>query len=239
MQNAIEDSITDTVHIFNLSLLGAYSEMLQQDLSKRTSERRNSTLFVIAAGNDKVDLDISRDRHRTFRNNDGSALANVIFVAALADGGGLWDFSSYGKSLVPIAAPGVEISSTIHPANFGTLSGTEQAAPLVTFTTAILKAERPDMVPVALKNRILNTCDWKEKLKDKVTKGCQLNLLKAVICGSDLLELRNGTLIRGDIDRRQFFSPGSADPSLSMDPEFDNKLLCVFIWQARTEDHEE
>ena len=186
--------------------------MLQQDLSR--SERRNSTLFIAAAGNDATDLDVNTDYHRTFRNEDGSALANVIFVAALSDTGDIADFSNYGKSLVQIAAPGVEISSTVSNGKFATISGSSQAAPIVTFAAAILKAEQPDVVPLAIKNRILNTCDWDDKIKDKVANGCRLNLLKAVICHSDLVELRDGTLLRGDIEKKQFFQPLPADNSL-------------------------
>jgi FixJ family two-component response regulator len=211
-QNAIEAGITNNIRIFNLSLFGPYSQLLQQDLAR--AERRNSTLFVVAAGNDGEDLDTSLEYHRTFRNEDGSGLANVIFVAALADTGKVAEFSNWGKLLVQIAAPGVQISSTIRGAKFGTLSGSSQAAPIVTFTAAILKAEKPDLVPVAIKNRILETCDWDDKLKDQVANGCKLNLLKAVVCGADLLELRNGTLLRGDIDRSQFFRGLPVDASL-------------------------
>ena len=70
------------------------------------------------------------------------------------------------------------------------------------------------MVPLAIKNRILNTCDWDDGLKSKVANGCKLNLLKAILCRSDLVELRSGELIRGDIDRQQFFSGLPADSSL-------------------------
>jgi FixJ family two-component response regulator len=211
-QNAIEAGITNNIRIFNLSLFGPYSQMLQQDLER--AERRNSTLFIAAAGNDATDLDANQDYHRTFRNEEGSGLANVIFVAALSDTGEIAEFSNYGKSLVQVAAPGVEISSTVSKGKFGVLSGSSQAAPLVTFVAAILKAEQPDVVPLAIKNRILNTCDWDEKIKDKVANGCRLNLLKAVICHSDLVELRDGSLIRGDLDRRQFFKPLPPDNSL-------------------------
>jgi CheY-like chemotaxis protein len=211
-QNAIEAGITNNIHIFNLSLFGTYSQLLQQDLAR--AERQNSTLFIAAAGNDATDLDANLEYHRTFRNEDGSGLSNVLFVAAIGDDGKLAAFSNYGKLLVQIAAPGVEISSTVRAGKWGTLSGTSQAAPLVTFAAAILKAEQPEMVPLAIKNRILNTCDWDNGLKDKVANGCKLNLLKAILCRSDLVELRNGELIRGDIDRQQFSSGLPADSSL-------------------------
>jgi Subtilase family len=212
-QNAIETGIASGIHIFNLSLFGPFSQMLQQDLSRL--ERINSTLFIVASGNDGQDLDTTPSIQRSFRAADGKGLSNVIFVAALADTGQLADFSNYGKTLVQIAAPGVEISSTIHSSGFGTLSGTSQAAPFVTLAAAILKAEKTDMVPIGIKNRILNTCDWDDSLKDKVASGCKLNLLKAVISGSDLVELKSGgRILRGDIDRQQFFSSGPADLSL-------------------------
>jgi hypothetical protein len=217
-QNAIGDGISKGIHIFNLSLSGPKSSALNTDLSK--DERINNTLFVVAAGNadegnPPLDLDTDKSQLATFRRNDGSPLPNFIFVAALADSGKLADFSNYGKSVVQIAAPGVQISSTIYPDTFGVLNGTSQAAPQVTLTAAILKAEKPDMVPLALKHRILNTCDWDQNLKDVVENGCRLNLAKAIVCGSDLVELRkDGTLVRGDIDRQQFFSGSTADTSL-------------------------
>jgi hypothetical protein len=216
-QNAIGAGISKTIHIFNLSLSGPKSDLLNKDLSQ--DERINNNLFVVAAGNADagnpgINLDSEKAQLATFRKNDGTGLENVIFVAALADTGKLADFSNYGKSLVQIAAPGVEISSTIYPDGFGTLSGTSQAAPLVTFTAAILKAEKPDLVPLALKHRILNTCDWDETLKEYVENGCKLNLAKAIVCGSDLVELKDATYLRGDINKAQFFHGMTSDPSL-------------------------
>jgi Subtilase family len=217
-QNAIEAGISKGIRLYNLSLSGPKSGLLNKDLSQ--DERINNTLFVVAAGNadagnPRIDLDADKSQLATFRKDDGTGLENFIFVAALADTGKLADFSNYGKSLVQIAAPGVEISSTIYPDTFGTLSGTSQAAPLVTLTAAILKAEKPDMVPLALKHRILNTCDWEQSLTDSVEYGCRLNLAKAIVCGSDLLELsKDGSYVRGDIDRAQFFPGMPVDASL-------------------------
>ncbi len=195
-QNAIEAAFEKGIHIFNLSLDGPYSDLLNKDLSR--PERINTTLFIVAAGNAEAgnpgtDLDAQKKKLQTFRNSDGSGLRNFIFVAALSDTGDLADFSNYGKSLVEIAAPGVEISSTVYPNGFGTLSGTSQAAPLVTFTAAILKAEKPDWYPFDIKQRILNTCDRDKNLETRVHNGCKLNLVKAVVCHHDLLELKDGS----------------------------------------------
>jgi subtilisin family serine protease len=211
VQNAIQAGVENNVSIFNLSLFGPWSKMLRQYLTE--DARLNSTLLVIAAGNEGVNLDASQGIHRSFRNDDGSQLRSVIFVAALSDTGGIAEFSNYGKTVVQIAAPGVEISSTIHPQTFGTLSGTSQAAPLVSLTAAILRAEKPTILPLAIKNRILNTCDFEPSLEAKVANGCKLNLLKAVVRGSDLIELKaNNAIVRGDVDCLQFGCGTADDP---------------------------
>jgi hypothetical protein len=193
-------------------------------------------LFIVAAGNvpdgtPRINLDTAIGQLATFRYKNGAGLENFIFVAALTDKDELADFSNYGKPFVQIAAPGVEISSTITPDTFGTLSGTSQAAPFVSLTAAILKAEKPDMVPMALKHRILNTCDWDEKLKDVVENGCRLNLAKAIVCNSDLVELMGRRYLRGDIDRAQFF-PGTGVNTSLVRVWVENSNSAVYVYTS-------
>jgi subtilisin family serine protease len=210
-QNAIEAGIRNNIRLFNLSLIGPFSEMLRDDLAR--AERRNSVLLIVAAGNDGDDLDSAGSAHQSFRDDNGAGLPNVIFVAALRDDGALASFSNYGKHLVQIAAPGVGIVSTVHPTGYGALSGTSQAAPFVTLAAAIIKAEKPDIAPAGIKNRILATCDWDYDLTDVVANGCRLNLLKAIVSRTDLVELQaDGALLRGDVEASQFGAPDDADP---------------------------
>ena len=71
-----------------------------------------NTLFVIAAGNETNDNDQSP------RNPCNVPLPNVLCVAAIDATGALADFSNFGATSVDVAAPGVDIQSTVP--NFGT-----------------------------------------------------------------------------------------------------------------------
>src|SRR5207249_11146682 len=94
-------------------------------------------IFVAAAGNDG-------------NNNDGSAsypasynVANIVSVAATDNTDNLAYFSNYGKTSVDLAAPGVDIYSTLPmkmtqamkdynlTTKYGILSGTSMATPHV------------------------------------------------------------------------------------------------------------
>jgi subtilisin family serine protease len=64
------------------------------------------TLFVTAAGNNKKNVDVSKQYPCDY------ALANIICVAATDQNDALATFSSYGPSMVDLAAPGTNIYST-------------------------------------------------------------------------------------------------------------------------------
>ena len=69
--------------------------------------RHPNSLYVVAAGNDGVDNDAVPQDPCNIR------LPNVLCVAALGPDGDLATFSNYGARSVHIAAPGVEIQSTV------------------------------------------------------------------------------------------------------------------------------
>jgi subtilisin len=112
-------------------------------------------------------------------NNGGFAhqyvppqLENVITVSAISDTdgrcGGLGPVSKVGDpddtfatqsnsgEAVDIAAPGIEILSTIPTANYGIKSGTSMAAPYVAGTAALLKSFNNSLSPEEIKNEILD-----------------------------------------------------------------------------------
>jgi subtilisin family serine protease len=75
-------------------------------------------LFVAASGNEGDDNDA--DPHYP----SGYDLPNVISVAAVDQNGNLANFSNYGQFSVDVAAPGVNILSTIPGNKYATFSGT-------------------------------------------------------------------------------------------------------------------
>jgi subtilisin family serine protease len=185
---ALYEAIPDGIHLFNLSLDGPESGLVRDQIRAQGQQ----ALIVLAAGNHGTDMNYDTSANGTFRDGqNGKSLSNVIIVGALMDVGNLTPKSNHGSLAVEIAAPGNNIYSTIEGGQFGTLTGTSQAAPLVTSTAAILLVERNDAYPSQVKERILSTCDWEKALENLVTEGCKLNMAKAITYNADIIELNS------------------------------------------------
>jgi subtilisin family serine protease len=89
--------------VVNLSLGGPGDLQPSTDAIKANP----NTLFVVAAGNDGTDNDVIP------QDPCNVPLPNVLCVAALDASGGLASFSNYGATTVDVAAPGVDIQSTV------------------------------------------------------------------------------------------------------------------------------
>ena len=87
--------------VVNASLGGGPRSQAQSDAITNNP----NTLFVIAAGNDGTDNDVSPSYPCNYTSS------NLICVAATDNTDTLADFSNYGASSVDLAAPGVEIDS--------------------------------------------------------------------------------------------------------------------------------
>ena len=90
--------------------IGTPSQTLMDAIDR---QRQAGILFVAAAGNDALDND------RYLDNPSSYYYPNVISVAASTDSDTLAFFSNYGKRSVHVAAPGVDILSTILYDGFG------------------------------------------------------------------------------------------------------------------------
>ena len=127
---------------------GGYSAALEQAISLANA---NGILFVAAAGNESND----NDAVPTYPAN--YELANVISVAAVDHNGNLASFSNYGASTVDIAAPGVNILSTLNNGGYGQLSGTSMATPHVSGVAALVLSREPNLALSELRSRLLGT----------------------------------------------------------------------------------
>lgn len=126
-------------------------------------------LFVAAAGNSGTDNDTTPQ----YPANAG--VANVVSVAASNSSNQLASFSDYGPNSVNLAAPGVDIYSTLPGGKYGYLSGTSMAAPEVTGVAALAWAADPNATVAQVRNALLQGVDKVPALAGKVSSGGLLN----------------------------------------------------------------
>lgn len=144
-------------------------------------------LLVAAAGNEQSDNDVTPQYPASYD------LDNIISVAATGRNDALAEFSNYGAESVDVAAPGVDILSTLPRGSYGVSSGTSMAAPFVTGAAALLLARQPAATYEELKTTLMRTSDTVAGLDDSVGSGARLNLARlvtethcvGVVCGEN------------------------------------------------------
>lgn len=169
---------------------GSFGGERGNELIKSAIRSARSTLFVFAAGNGdrftRLGFDI--DKRPTYPAAYG--LPNIVTVAATDSLDRLGSFSNFGVKNVQLAAPGVNILSTMpmkktatmEQANIGTemgaIDGTSMATPYVAGAATMLLARNPRMTVAQAKTRLLASVDKIASLEGKVQSGGRLNLAK-------------------------------------------------------------
>lgn len=160
---AIEYATKIGVHIMSNSWGGdEYSETMAAAIR---NARDAGILFVVAAGNNTSDNDVSLDYP------SGYNIENIVSVAAIDSEGELAGFSNYGVKTVHIAAPGAKILSTFPNNSYDFLDGTSMAAPQVAGAAALIKARFPNLNARQLKARLLGGAVRTNALDGKVITG--------------------------------------------------------------------
>ena len=149
---------------------GGFSQTLL-DAIKRSNDA--GALFVAAAGNDAN----NNDETPTYPGSYD--VPNIITVAAIDNAGAKADFSNYGRKLVHIGAPGVNIYSSTGGA-YDSWSGTSMATPHVSGVAALVWSHEPDMTALQLKERLLLTARPIVSLKGKTSTGGLVNAYNAL-----------------------------------------------------------
>lgn len=145
---------------------GGFSEAMRQAIADAGAA---NILFVAAAGNDGSDND-SNPHYPSSYTED-----NVVAVAATDHNDEMASFSSYGATSVDLAAPGVDILSTMPGNSYGTLSGTSMATPHVSGALGLIFGRFPTIDALDAKNLLLNFADPVPALDGVVLTGGRLN----------------------------------------------------------------
>ena len=156
-------------------------------------------LVVAGAGNgDFLGRAINNDTTPFFPASYQPTPDNVISVAATDSTDKFASFSNYGAQSVDLAAPGVNIYSTV-PGGYGTKSGTSMATPHVVGAAALIWAADPSLAMDQVRGRLLAGTDSIQALnpsRPTVTNG-RLNVARAMP-QTPRLSVSDATITEGD-----------------------------------------
>lgn len=156
--------------VVNASLGGAYTSSAELAAINGAP----NTLFVVSAGNSNLNIKSSAISPCTL------PAANIICVGATGPSDTRASFSNYAPTQVDIAAPGVNILSTLPGDQFGYYNGTSMASPHVAGVAALVFAAYPARSVTAVAAAILNGADRTSALTTSFASGRRLNAAGAL-----------------------------------------------------------
>lgn len=146
----------------------------------------HDVLFVCSAGNDAMDNDSSIWFPASYN------LPNMLSVMATDHFDQPANFTHWGKNMVDLGAPGVDILSTFptyltgemmwwgFATDYETISGTSMASPHVAGACALVWSAKPTLKASEVKSIILSTVDPLDSLEDLCVTEGRLNIFKAL-----------------------------------------------------------
>jgi hypothetical protein len=170
---AIDYAVAKGARVLNASWGGGGFSMALLESIRGAGE--HEALFVAAAGNDAADL----DQVRFFPA--GYDAWNIVAVAATDRHDRLAFFSNFGRTTVDLAAPGVDILSTLPGGGYGLGSGTSMAAPHVSGVAALVLGFSPGMGAESLRRRILEHADPVVSLENAIAASARLNARQCLL----------------------------------------------------------
>lgn len=151
---------------------GGFSQLLKDAIDRSGT---NNILFIAAAGNSSLNINISPSYPASYTSS------NVIAVAALTSSGGLASYSNFGATSVDIGAPGSGIYSTLpgkknNSSSYGSYSGTSMATPHVSGAAALYASTHTSASAADIKAAILSNAKATSSLSGKTVTGGRLNV---------------------------------------------------------------
>ncbi len=140
--------------------------------------RDKGVLLFFAAGNSKNDDD--DEKTADYPAGYGNIIDNIVAVASTDSDDQLAPASGFGKNTVMLAAPGVNIYSTLPGNKYGWESGTSMACPFAAGVAALVWSKHPDWNYLQVKKALFDSVDVLPQLRGKVISGGRVNALKAL-----------------------------------------------------------
>jgi subtilisin family serine protease/subtilisin-like proprotein convertase family protein len=169
--SALNYAIAHGAKITNNSWAGGGTTALLDALN---SARNQGVIIVAAAGNYGMNSDSSPIYPADYN------LDNIVSVAATDSSGNLASWSNYGATSVDLAAPGVDIFSTLPNNSYGLDSGTSMAAPFVTGVVALVWTKNPTWSYSQVIKQVLGSVDTSTALHGKTVTGGRLDAARAL-----------------------------------------------------------
>lgn len=171
--NAIIYAVDNGARIINMSFGKSFSPQKEAvDKAVRYAEQKG-VLLVHAAGNDAEDIDVNKNYPSKFYL-DGKEAKNWIEVGASSAGSDeefVGSFSNYGKKMVSLFAPGVDIYSTVPGNSYKSLDGTSMASPSAAGVAALLMSYFPELTAVQVKDILMKSSRKFDNLKVQKPSG--------------------------------------------------------------------
>lgn len=146
----------------------------QYDESVAQAIQNSKMLFVVAAGNgDRYGNGYDIDQNPVYPAS--LPYDNIITVGNILFDGNLDESSNWGAQSVDLAAPGVYILSTVSGGEYGYMSGTSMAAPMVTGVAAMVYSSHPNLDVLGVKQVLLDSAKRTAQLSGKVLTGGMLD----------------------------------------------------------------
>jgi len=213
--SAIEYAAAKGAKIINCSWGGPID--LPNDPLRDAIVANPDILFIAAAGNSSVDIEISPLYPASYN------LDNIITVTAINNTGGISYFSNFGLQSVDVAAPGENIYSTLPDNTYGYLSGTSMATAYVSGIAAlVMSAGYTDNA--IIKQRILDSASLHPlpSLNGKVLTGGLVDA--AAAAEIEMAPLASDLGIIGTLYRGETLQPAYTYFDLNGDVEAGSQL---------------
>jgi RHS repeat-associated protein len=160
---AIDYAVAHGAQVINLSWGLELESQALRDAIERAGER--GVVVVCSAGNGGRNIDGQPYYPAAF------ASPNLLSVAASDSNDNLAGWSNWGATRVAVAAPGVELLTTQKGGDYGRVTGTSAAAPLVTGIAGLVRSEYPGLSAAQTRASIVTGARQVAGLSGKVAAG--------------------------------------------------------------------